>query len=256
MSRMQTVLKWAAAAVGAVSVCAAVGAGVLLYRDLTSEQHLPADFTYTAHSGCEETPENSMEFLQKAIELGVPVLEVDVSARADGTPVLLHAELAEDNEGICLETALQYIQEASDTVQVNLDLKAFTHLPEVVRLVEQYSMQSRCFFTGVGSDRTETVKIDAPNIPYYLNADLDKWRLHDKDYLQSVAEEVQRSGAIGINCHYKNASGALVDTFHEAGLKVSFWTVDTPRTMRRLLLLAPDNITTRYPTELSSMLVQ
>lgn len=254
MDRVKTFLKIAAVAVGAASVCAAVGVGVRMHRILTCELHLPEGFTYTAHSGCEDTPENSIAFLEKAVELGVPVLEVDVSVRGDGTPVLMHAELAGDEEGVPLETALQYIAGASNTVQVNLDLKAFSDLAEVQRLVEKYAMQSRCFFTGVDSDHTQTVKIDAPKIPYYLNADLNKHKLKDKAYLQSVVEEVRRCGAVGINCHYDNASEELVEAFHEAGLKVSFWTADKKLVMRELLAMSPDNITTKRPVLLASLL--
>lgn len=251
---MKTLLKIAALAAGAAGTYVALRAGEEIRRIANGEFPLPEGFTYTAHSGCENTPDNSMENLEKAVALGVPVLEVDVSVRNDGTPVLLHAESAADNEGLLLDEALQYISESSDTVQVNLDLKTFSNLPEIASLIRKHNMQDRCFFTGVDSAHTQTVKIDAPGIPYYLNAELNRMRLEDEDYLRGLAREAQRSGAIGLNCNYKGASPKLIKVFREEGLKVSLWTADNKLVMRMLLAMAPDNITTRCPVLLSSLI--
>lgn len=247
-------LKLAALAIGAAGVCVSAYVGKEMHRLLHSKPHLPADFLYTAHSGCENTADNSLEFLEKALALGVPALEVDVTVRNDGTPVLLHAESAGENEGLLLDDALRLIAEKSDSVQINLDLKAFSNLPKIAELIEKYNLASRCFFTGVEKAQSQTVKIDAPNVPYYLNMDLNKMRLEDEDYLRSAALEVQRSGAVGINCQYRNASKKLMQVFRKEGLKVSLWTADNPLVMRNLLLLEPDNITTRRPIQLASLL--
>ena len=248
--------KIALAVLGTASAVIAGLAGKEIHRILNGEIHLPEGFTYTAHSGCEGTPDNSMEFLQKAVALGVPVLEVDVTVRNDGTPVLLHAETAGSDEGLLFSDAVRYLSENSDTVRVNLDLKSVSGLEEVVRILKKYKMQDRCFFTGVESNNSQTVKIDAPGIPYYLNAELNIMRLEDEGYLRSIASEVHRSGAIGLNCNYKYASKKLVEVFHEEGLLVSFWTADNKIVMRNLLTMSSDNITTRNPILLASLLAQ
>ncbi len=255
---MKILLKITAAA-AALAACTAgtyvaVRIGSEVHRIVRRKFSLPEDFTYTAHSGCENTPDNSMEFLEKAVALGVPVLEVDVSVRNDGTPVLMHAETAADNEGLLLEEALRYISEKSDTVNVNLDLKTTANLPEIVNLIQKYAMQSRCFFTGVEAEQTEIVQTDAPSLPYYLNKALDKMRIEDEGYLREITQEVKRCGAIGVNCNYKNASRRLIEAFHQEGLKVSLWTVDNKLTMRMMLAMSPDNITTRNPILLSALL--
>lgn len=247
-------LKIAVLAVGTLGACVAVFAGKEIHKLLNSKPKTADSFLYTAHSGCENTADNSMEFLERAIALGVPALEVDVTVRNDGTPVLLHADCAGENEGVLLEDALRYIAENSDSIKINLDLKAFSNILRIAELVEQHNLTERCFFTGVEADKTQTVKIDAPNIPYYLNMDLNKMRLEDEGYLRTAALEVQRSGAVGINCQYRNASKKLIEIFHAEGLKVSLWTADNPLVMRSLLLLGPDNITTRRPILLASLM--
>ncbi len=233
-------LKMAVLALGTLGVCVAGYAGKEIHRILNGKPNVSDSFLYTAHSGCENTADNSTEFLEKAIALGVPVLEVDVTVRNDGTPVLLHADCAGEDEGLLLDDAFRFIDEKSDSVQI----------------AEQYNLSVRCFFTGVEADQTQTVKIDAPNIPYYLNMDLNKMRLEDEGYLRSAALEVQRCGAVGVNCQYRNASKKLIEIFHAEGLKVSLWTADNPLVMRNLLLLGPDNITTRRPILLASLLPQ
>ena len=71
---MKKILKIVALGLSAAGALIAVRAGVELHRILNGEIRLPDGFTYTAHSGCEDTADNSMEFIEKALELGVPRL--------------------------------------------------------------------------------------------------------------------------------------------------------------------------------------
>lgn len=253
---MKTIWKIAAVAAGALGAAVAAQAGMKLHRIVFGKVSLPEGFTVTAHSGCEGTADNSVEYLEKALALQVPVLEVDVCTRNDGTPVLLHAQTADDGEGVLLEDALRRIAAASETAKVNLDLKSFTNIPGIYEVLVRTGMLSRCFFTGVTAEHTQLVKIDAPGVPYYLNAELNVLRLEDDGYLSGLAHEVQRSGAVGLNCHYNYASKSLIRVFHDADLKVSFWTADNKLVQRNLLTMGPDNITTRRPVRLQALIEQ
>ena len=216
--------------------------------------HLPENYTVTAHSGSENTEDNSMEFLKKAVGSGVQILEVDLTFRKDGTPVLLHKDVAEDNEGLLFEDAVKYISENSQTVRVNLDLKAYSNLPEVVRILDKYSMSERCFYTGVKEENAETVRTEGAPIKYYLNISPDKSKKTDPDELNSVLEKVRNCGAVGINCNYKYASREMCELFHKNGLLVSYWTAKTKPVMLKLISIGPDNITTTKPTELNELI--
>ena len=237
----------------------AVGAAAFLAsrKALKIKQHnfnLPVGFTYTAHTGCGGTPDNSLESIKKSIELKVPVSENDVTLRKDGTPVLMHADMAADGDGLLFSEALKYIKSNSDTILLNLDLKVFVNLENIEKIVEQNGLLDRCFFTGVEEQNTQTVKIDAPKIPFYLNIDLNKLKLTRESYIMSIVHKTKRCGAVGINCEYHNASRKLIEIFHREGLKVSFWTVDDKLKMEYLLSLSPDNITTRTPEILADLL--
>ena len=45
--------------------------------------------TVTAHSGAFDTPDNSLEYIRRVLDAGCGILEMDVTFRPDGTPVLI-----------------------------------------------------------------------------------------------------------------------------------------------------------------------
>ena len=213
---------------------------------------LPDGFTVTAHSGSEGTTDNSVEFLKKAIELNVPVLEIDITFRRDGTPVVIHKDVAGDSEGMLLDDAIRYISENSETVRVNLDLKSVANLPAVIEILDNYGMRERCFYTGVELRFVDAVRSDG-RLPYYLNYSFNKFKRNSRKEHERILAVVKDSGAIGLNCNQKLANRNLVAMFHENGLLVSYWTANSEKDMKKLLIIAPDNITTRYPVMLTEL---
>ena len=219
-----------------------------------SSLSLPEGFTATAHSGCEGTKDNSFEFLKKCIQINAQVAEIDVTFRRDGTPVIIHKDLAENGEGILFDEAMKFLSENTDKMRFNLDLKAFSRIDAVIDIIEKYSLSKRCFFTGVELEQAKMLKNQRIKIPYYLNKSFSPLKKHSKRFLECLADEVKQCGAVGINCNYSFASKEMVEIFRENGLLTSFWTANSEKVMKRLLLLAPDNITTRYPVLLESLI--
>jgi glycerophosphoryl diester phosphodiesterase len=74
------------------------------------------------------------------------------------------------------------------------------------------------------------------------------------EYLNELVRIVKNSGAVGINFNKDSATKELVDTFHENNLLVSIWTVNEEKDMFKILYFAPDNITTRNPDVLKTLL--
>ncbi len=214
---------------------------------------LPEGFTLTAHSGSEGTPDNSMEFIKKAIELNVPILEIDLTFRRNGTPVIIHKDAAGDSEGLLFDDVIKYISENSDSVRINLDLKSVANLPGVIEILDKYGMRERCFYTGVDQRFVDAVRSDG-RLPYYLNLSFSKFKRNSRKEHERILALVKDSGAIGLNCNRKLANRNLVAMFHENGLLVSYWTANTEKDMKKLLIIAPDNITTRYPVTLTKLI--
>ena len=201
--------------------------------------------TVTAHSGAFDTPDNSLVFLCTVLEKGCEILEMDVSFRPSGTPVMIHKESPAENEGVALEEAFALLAKDPE-IKLNLDLKNISCLPSLEALLSDFGLKDRAFYTGVGKDWAETVRRTG-TLPYYLNADVPVFRRKNEKTLLSLAEEIKSCGAIGLNCHYGNVTPETARVLHGAGLLLSVWTVNDERTAYRILACAPDNVTSRHP---------
>lgn len=209
---------------------------------------LPDSFTITAHTGCMDTEENTLESIKIGSETGASIVEFDLYFTEDGEPVLAHDEPVGGE--VTLDEAFEYISKIDD-VMVNVDVKTCDALQKVYSLAVKYGIEDRIFYTGINEEDVETVKKDSPQVKYYLNVDVKASKADDEEYIMSLVEKVKNAGAVGINFNYKSAAKELVDVFHENGLLVSIWTVNDEYNMYKILSFTPDNITTRNPDELS-----
>lgn len=204
---------------------------------------LPEGFTVTAHTGCMGTKENSIEAILQG-EKYADIVEFDLNFGKDGAAVLSHDE--PQGGEVTLDEAFRVISKA-EKLRVNVDIKSDQRLSEIQRLAEIHGVCGRFFLTGVDRRFLAAVQRDCPGIPYYLNVSVDRKKRKNREYLQSLADEVRLSGAIGINFNKKAASRQLVEVFHLNGLLVSVWTVNTRRSLLKIVSYGPDNITTRHP---------
>ena len=212
-----------------------------------------SNFTITAHTGCENTPDNTIEAVQAAFQSGADIFEVDIRFDQNGVPILSH------NEPVGGEVKLEEVfalMKTNESVLCNLDIKAADHLPSVAALARKHHLLERVFYTGIDERFVEKARTDTPEIPYYLNMALVPPTEQTDAYLADVAAKVKRLGAIGINCHFEYASPKLVETVRRNGLLVSLWTVNEKEDMLRIMKLKPDNITTRKPVLLRTLALE
>lgn len=212
---------------------------------------LPQNFTVTAHTGCGNTEDNSLESIQYGIDKGVDIVEFDL--RFDGKiPVLAHDE-KHIKDAVTFDAAMELVS-TSNTLRVNIDIKDDSHLEEINSIIEKYLLFDRVFFTGVGFERVHLVKEKCPLIPFMINHSLTRKQSRDKSYLNLLADTIKESGAFGININYKELTKEVVETFQDNNLLVSVWTVNSNYDLLKVLSLAPDNITTRRPDRLLSII--
>lgn len=212
---------------------------------------LPQGFTVTAHTGCEGTKENSMEFLEKALSTNAEIIEFDIRFDKNGNPVLSHD--APRGGEVELAQAFEIISKIPG-VKVNVDIKETTALYKIEKCAIEYGVLDRIFFTGVNDEFVDDVKKQTENVSYFLNVKVNRRKAKDSVYLKEICDKVKKSGAIGINFKYTGATKELVDCFRKEGLLVSIWTVDGEKTMHEILMLSPDNITTRKPVKLRQII--
>lgn len=213
--------------------------------------NLPKNFTYTAHTGCVKTADNSLEAIDEGVKYGANIVEFDLNFLSDGTPVLSHDK--PKGKEVTLEEAFKKVSEY-EGLKVNVDVKTTKNLKAIYPLAQKYGIEDRIFYTGIGLDFVEAVKKDSPEVTYYLNVSVDKPKKQTPEYLEELVKTVKDSGAIGINFNKDHATKKLVDAFHENDLLVSIWTVNKKRKMYKILFLSPDNITTRRPDKLEKIL--
>jgi len=189
----------------------------------------------TAHSGALQTKDNTFESIKAGLAfVGEGCIEVDVRFLPDGTPALDHDRV--DQNSVKLEAVFELMQGYKGSI--NLDMKEHSNISAMVKLVDTYGLQGRAFMTGLSKDSCAALR-DC-GLPYYLNA--------------SDAKAAKELGAIGVNIFYKICSKRLVRRAREHGMKVSVWTVNKPRTMKKMLTLGVDNITTRCPDLLQEIM--
>ena len=216
---------------------------------MNNKIELRKGFTRTAHTGCVGTADNSLESIDVAVKYGVDIVEFDLNFTADGKPVLSHDEPRGGE--ISLDEAFKKIA-STENLKANVDVKTTKHLELVKPLAEKYGILDRIFYTGITKEMVGDAKKKSPGITYFLNTRVRK--IQTRKYLAKLVSEVRDCGAVGINFSKKSASKKLVKAFHENGLLVSIWTANNEKEILHLLSLSPDNITTRRPDILKTIL--
>ncbi len=212
---------------------------------------LPPGFTLTAHTGCEGTKMNSLDSITVGYVSGANIVEFDLNFNAEGKAVLSHDE--PQGGEVTLDEAFAHIKQFR-SLKVNVDVKRTDDLKQITECAEKHGILDRIFYTGINEEDIEAVLSSTPNVPYYLNYNVEINKKNDAAYIDSIVEKVLSSGAVGINMKYTGCSKNLVDKFREKGLLVSVWTVSNRFDMKRVLSYGADNITTKKPALYSEII--
>ena len=214
----------------------------------------------TAHSGCEGTPDNSMESILKGIELGADCIEFDVRMDPQGKLRLTHNELEDYSAAIPLETALNVI--AENNAAVNCDIKEEKLLYPVLKAAEAAGIpRERLFFSGsVDVDLLMRDPSVAKRVRIFLNIDQlfkfmkevvelpETWEergpLFDV-HIDKIAALLEKLGIECINPSYKMMTPVRIVACNACGIGLSLWTVNEEADQDRLLREDLVNITTR-----------
>ncbi len=212
--------------------------------------YLPAGFTITAHTGCNNTKDNSIASMKTGVSYGADIVEFDVSIY-NGEPVMSH-DTPKGNE-LSVKEAFDFLS-SQDTTKANVDLKTSENISKIYTYAKTYKVTNKIFFTGVEDVDVANVKEQCPGIPYYLNISIDKSKNEDDAYISSLISKVRNFGAVGINANYKGGSAKLTQEFQNSGLLVSYWGANDELSLNKVLEFSPDNITTKDPKMLTEII--
>ena len=198
----------------------------------------------TAHSGCEGTPDNSIEHIRMALSCGAEMFEIDVHEH-NGILYLTHNKQEDYSDCPTLAQCFE-LTAAHPTMCINCDVKTFGLTASVIELAKQYGMESRILFTG------SVAPEELPN----LNASQSDWWLslwcsdHEEEDLAGACETYRKLDNLYriINLDQDMVNDRVVRTMKETGHTLSVWTVNSEAALRHIMNTgAAANITTRKP---------
>lgn len=200
-------------------------------------------FTITARTGSFDTSTDTLDSVKAAIKNNVEVFEIDIRQRPNGTLVMARDLVVTNNDGTKLSSAFELL--SNTDIALNLNIKETRTLNALHDMLVEYNLYDRAFLTGIETWNVDAVKnSQCKDMDYYVNYMTSRVKIFSDDYQDKIIEIVEDAGAVGINCNYKYASAQLSQLLHKHGYKLSVWSVDKTSSIKRVLMLKPDNITT------------
>lgn len=231
-----------------------------------------------AHRGASSTyPENTLEAFEAAIELGAPVVELDVRLSADGVPVVMHdPDVSRTTHG----TGFVHDLRADDLVALAPRDDGAAHIPTLRRALSLLSgragvaleiknlpgdpafdpdhesiaeaaltVVAECRFAGpvlVVSFNPGSIAFARATAPEVATGLLITDSIAPDEALPHVTEaghDLLLPGSRGLFA----VGRGFVDRAHDAGVRVGTWTVDDPERFATLLRWGVDAIATNDP---------
>jgi glycerophosphoryl diester phosphodiesterase len=243
-------------------------------------------FARVGHRGASAlAPENTLQALELAVELGCDMLEFDVLDLADGTLVLAHSNnLREVSHGVArgrvrarsldalrrvapglptLDEALAFCAERLPGIGLQLDLKRRGVERGVADALRRHEVLDRSWVSGFDAPALRLLAELEPDLPRSYTLPRDRFGISKHGPLAPVVRRAlasigaslprrlpallakARAGAATL--HYSVASPAAISRAHEVGAAVYAWTVDDPRVAERLVQDGVDGIITNDP---------
>ena len=243
-------------------------------------------FARVGHRGASAlAPENTLQALELAVELGCDMLEFDVLDLADGTLVLAHSnDLREvshgaargrvrsrDLEGLrrvapdlpTLDEALAFCAERLPGIGLQLDLKRLGTEAATVEAVRRHGVLDRSWISTFEARSLRRLAELEPELPRSYTLPRDRYGISKRGPLAPVVRAalgsigaslprrlpvlLARARAGAATLHYSIASRAAIASAHEVDAAVYVWTVDDPRLAERLVRDGVDGIITNDP---------
>lgn len=222
-----------------------------------------------------EAPENTLTGFRYLRQLGVLAVELDIHVSGDGELVVIHdgflerstlgsglvseksvAELAAvdachrafpawpEREGV--PTLREVMEVIHDFEHVQFEVKARTeehsHLiaEKFPPLWREFAFGERGYTTSFNPRYLQLVRATAAEIP--------RGFLFEKDFTGDAVLLAKELGCHSIGPHQERCSADLIAYAHQAGLRVSTWTVNEPARMQELLKDGVDSLITDVPS--------
>ncbi len=241
----------------------------------------PVRIAHRGASGAGLAPENTLAAFERAIQVGVDAVELDVRSTRDGALVVFHDPLLDrttDREGPVHEMSLEQVREADaggwfgpefvgqkvpilaevlDLMRrralVVIEIKA-DHLAEaVLRVVDDLVVADQVVIQSFSSETLRRVKAIDPAAPTALlvgNLPTSPSRMRAR----RMVREVLSLGANILNIWHATLTPAFFEEVRKRGLTVWTWTVDEEVVLRDVVQMGVQGVATNRPDLLNDVL--
>ncbi|MGI5831253.1 MAG: glycerophosphodiester phosphodiesterase [Thermoguttaceae bacterium] len=222
-----------------------------------------------AHRGFSgRQPENTLAAFRAAIEIGASGAECDTRRASDGTIYIMHddnfkrttghdipagtipyTEIAEFDagNGEKIPTLKEYLNLLKGTgTHPVIEIKEDGFEAQVIEAIRDTKLENSAVVIDFSAARVKTIREAAPEICVAWLCSFDD-EIPEEEIIEKIIDTLNDCHTNIVDMHFKRTTATLVKRLHDAGIQVWCWTVNHPDTIRRLVDMGVDSITTDYP---------
>ena len=234
----------------------------------------PLRIAHRGASGRGLAPENTLAAFEKALDIGVDMLEIDVRVTGDGQLIVLHdpsLDRTTDCEGIVREMGLDEIRQADagdgervpilrevfdlarNRAPLLLEIKSDFIAERVVQAIADAQIEEQVVVQSFNPQTVERVKRLAPHLPSSLLIG-ELPTTPSRVRARRLVSQVLEVGANTLSIWHATLTPSLIEEMRKRGIAVWAWTVDEEITMRDLAMMGVQGLVTNYPDVLNNVL--
>lgn len=198
----------------------------------------------TAHSGSDNTEENSWEFIRFCLDKEIS-FEVDVHKREDGTLVLAHDKNDVTQASVALADVFKELALEKKKLTINCDLKEESLEMNIFSLAQTYQIWPQVVMSGFV--RLSWASIWEEHIFYNIENQFSSNEIAtitEEDLIKQLQELAYQNVKI-VNIHEGWLTSLIREVGGQLGLGFSVWTVNEKETIDYFVACNVYNVTSR-----------
>jgi len=231
----------------------------------------PLRIAHRGASGRGLAPENTLAAFEKAIEIGVDMLEIDVRTTGDGHIVVLHdpsLDRTTDRQGLVRDMTIDQVRQADaghgervpllsevldlarHRAQVLVEIKSDFVAERVLQNIFDVGLEDQVVVQSFNPQTVQRTKLLAPQLPASLlvgQLPTTPSRVRARRLVTQVLEV----GANALSVWHATLTPPLIEEMRKRAIAVWAWTVDEDIIMRDLAMMGVQGIITNYPDRLN-----
>ncbi|OUW15147.1 MAG: hypothetical protein CBD24_00410 [Euryarchaeota archaeon TMED164] len=214
--------------------------------------------------------ENTLESIQKALDLNVDGIEIDVFRCASGEIVVFHDKKLKrltGHNGLIEETTFeelknmlvagryriptlqQVLEKIGGKILLNVELKGENTAIPTATILKQYLSDSqsdikKLIVSSKNWKELTLFKNQNTNIPIGV---LSHYNIFLEKGVDAIIEKGRELSALAIHPKFSILNKKAIDKMHSAGFLVYSWTINSPKDIQRAIRLGVDGIITDFP---------